>query len=310
MRSRMNGIVAWRERNRSSLTGQGTSSNRVRSGRVSPTASVNDAPHGGQIQLPTVALIRRGGIVEAVAHDDFAPGQRRTDDFAHELRAAGVHQEQFGFRRHRVVGVTVLERVADFLADGRAARLAKHAHGVAPFPQLVRPAAKPACVLPLPSVPSNVMNKPFIREWKTFNIEHSTSNVQCRHWMLGVECWMFDVLSTFFSFGPLGESSITQPFAFNSSRIASLRLKSFALRAACRCFEQRENLRRRFSLLRLAPMPKTEFTRLPRGQSGRRLRAAFKELSANASVRFAHPIKHRGPRGGNVQVIVERVGEA
>ena len=36
----------------------------------------------------------------------------------------------------------------------------------------------------------------------------------------------------FFNFGPLGESSITQPFDFNSSRISSLRLKSFALRAA------------------------------------------------------------------------------
>jgi hypothetical protein len=36
----------------------------------------------------------------------------------------------------------------------------------------------------------------------------------------------------FFNRGPLGVSSMTQPLAFNSSRMASERLKSFALRAA------------------------------------------------------------------------------
>ena len=41
-----------------------------------------------------------------------------------------------------------------------------------------------------------------------------------------------DSFQIFFSFGPFGVSSMTQPFAFNSSRMASDFLKSFALRAA------------------------------------------------------------------------------
>ena len=100
-----------------------------------PDGEVNDALHCGKVELAPVALIRRGGIVEAIADDDLTTSERRTDEFAHQLRAAGVHQQQLGFPRHRVIIFAVLQRVADFLADGRAAGLARDAHRVAKLAQ-------------------------------------------------------------------------------------------------------------------------------------------------------------------------------
>ena len=82
-----------------------------------------------QIELPAVALIRGGGIVEAIAEDDFAGGKRGPDDFADELRAAGVHQEQLGFGGQTAVGIAVLEEMTDFLAGRCAAGFAQQAHG-------------------------------------------------------------------------------------------------------------------------------------------------------------------------------------
>ncbi len=88
-----------------------------------------------EIELASVALVSRGRIVEAVAKDDLPGGQRGADDFADELSAAGVEKEQLGLGGHRVVGLAVLERVSDFLADGRAARLSQDARSTAQFAQ-------------------------------------------------------------------------------------------------------------------------------------------------------------------------------
>src|SRR4051812_43682378 len=48
-----------------------------------------------EIEFATIALIRGGRIVEAIAQYNFTRGKGRADDFAYELRAAGVHQQQF-----------------------------------------------------------------------------------------------------------------------------------------------------------------------------------------------------------------------
>ena len=73
------------------------------------------------------------------------------------------------------------------------------------------------------------------------------------------------MVQIFFSFGPLGVSSMTQPLAFNSSRIASARLKSFALRAACRA-SSKARISAGISASDFVPMPRTESTFVPRGQ--------------------------------------------
>ena len=91
---------------------------------------VNDGFDHFQIELAPVALVGSGRIVKAIAHNNLSGGQRRTNDFADELRAAGVHQKQFRLGSHGFVFSAVLERVADFLADGRAARFANGADGM------------------------------------------------------------------------------------------------------------------------------------------------------------------------------------
>ena len=73
-----------------------------------PNREINHGLHLVQVELATVALVSGGRVVEAVAQDDFAGRERRADDFQHELRAAGVHQEQFGFRHHHFVGRMML----------------------------------------------------------------------------------------------------------------------------------------------------------------------------------------------------------
>ena len=99
-----------------------------------PRVADGEINHGfdvREIKFATVALIRGGGIVKAVAHDDFAGGEGRADEFADDLRTAGVHQEQLGLGGHRMVVQAVLEGVADFFADGRAAGFAQRADFVA-----------------------------------------------------------------------------------------------------------------------------------------------------------------------------------
>ena len=96
---------------------------------------IDDVLHGLQIELSTVALIRGGGIVEAVTDDDLTAREGGADDFADELGATGVHEQQLGLAGHGRVGVAVLERVADFLADGRAAGFAEDLHRVSPLLQ-------------------------------------------------------------------------------------------------------------------------------------------------------------------------------
>src|SRR5262249_21409459 len=60
------------------------------------------------------------------------------DDFADELSAAGVHEEQFRFGCHGLICLAVLEGVADFLADGRATRFAQQLDGPAERAQALR----------------------------------------------------------------------------------------------------------------------------------------------------------------------------
>ena len=53
----------------------------------------DDGFHFFQIQLAPEALIRRGGIVKAVAQNYFTISERRTNNFADNLRATGIHQQ-------------------------------------------------------------------------------------------------------------------------------------------------------------------------------------------------------------------------
>lgn len=93
--------------------------------------NVNDGFYHLEVQLATVALIRRGGIVEAIAQNDFSSGEGWANDFADELRAAGVHEKQFCLGSHSLVLSAMFERVANFFADGSAAGLANRANGEA-----------------------------------------------------------------------------------------------------------------------------------------------------------------------------------
>src|ERR1017187_7657089 len=62
-----------------------------------------------------------------------------------------------------------------------------------------RSANNSTCVdLPQPSVPSKVINRVFMQELETFNIQC------CENWMFGVRCWMFDVFSNLLQLWPLG----------------------------------------------------------------------------------------------------------
>src|SRR4029077_2545367 len=83
--------------------------------------NINDGFYHLEIQLATVALVRRGGIVEAIAYDNFSNGEGWANDLAHELRAAGVHEKQFCLGSHSLVLSAMFERVANFFADGSAA---------------------------------------------------------------------------------------------------------------------------------------------------------------------------------------------
>jgi hypothetical protein len=85
---------------------------------------VNDGFHHLEIQLATVALVRSGRIVESIADDNFSGGESGANDLTDKLSSAGVHQKQFCLGSHRFVLSAVLERVANFFADGSAARLA------------------------------------------------------------------------------------------------------------------------------------------------------------------------------------------
>jgi len=152
--------------------------------------NVNHRLHFLQIQLAAVALIRRGGIVETVAHDDLSGGEGGADDFADELGAAGVHQQQLSLGGHRVVLKTVLECVADLLANGRAARFAMRAHAIAergePFDEQPHLRGLAAAFR---AFEADEEAFHFITG-KTFNAQHSTSKIEAfavGHWVLNVE---------------------------------------------------------------------------------------------------------------------------
>jgi hypothetical protein len=83
------------------------------------------------IESAAMDLIGDGGIEKAVAEDNLAGGEGGTDDLTDELGAAGVEEEKLGLGGHVLIGFAVLEGVADFFADGGAARFAQNAHGAA-----------------------------------------------------------------------------------------------------------------------------------------------------------------------------------
>ena len=66
-------------------------------------------------------------IVKPVAQYNFTCLERRTNDFPHELGAAGVHEQELRLGSHGAVLFAVLEGVADFLADRSAAGFAQEA---------------------------------------------------------------------------------------------------------------------------------------------------------------------------------------
>src|SRR6185503_862041 len=53
----------------------------------------NHAADGLEVEPAAVTLIGDRGVVEPVAENDFARAQGRTNNFAHELGAAGVHEQ-------------------------------------------------------------------------------------------------------------------------------------------------------------------------------------------------------------------------
>src|SRR6202012_4543857 len=85
--------------------------------------------------------------------------------------------------------------------------------------------------LPLPSVPSKVMKSPFMKKGQrnilsgAYLLFHQLTFLRRKQGahVLGVRPF----LQSFFNFGPFGVSSMAQPLAFSSSRMASARLKSF-----------------------------------------------------------------------------------
>ena len=115
------------------------------------------------------------------------------------------------------------------------------------------------------------------------------------------------VVQSFFNFGPLGESSMIQPLVFNSSRMASLRLKSFALRAACRA-SIKAMISAGASTSVAVPMPSTESI-LSHVANAVAARAGFNEFSARRLLHLAHPTRHDRPRLRDIQIIVQRGGK-
>src|SRR5947208_573844 len=62
---------------------------------------VESSDHFGP-QLTAIPLIRHAGVVEAVAHHDFASGERRPHHFFEVLRPSRVHQRELGEGRQGV----------------------------------------------------------------------------------------------------------------------------------------------------------------------------------------------------------------
>ena len=79
-----------------------------------------------EVEPATVALIHDGRVKESIAQNNFAGIERRANDFPHELRARGVHEQQLRFGSHVAIRGAVLEKMADFLADRSAAGFAQN----------------------------------------------------------------------------------------------------------------------------------------------------------------------------------------
>jgi hypothetical protein len=79
--------------------------------------------------------------VEAVANDDFAALEGRSDDFLHVLRATGGEKKKLRLGDKTVSLRGVLQKMADLVARGRAAWFAR---GEARMPGLLQPCGKAA----------------------------------------------------------------------------------------------------------------------------------------------------------------------
>jgi len=69
-----------------------------------------------------VSLIDGGGVVEAVRHDPFPPGEGRMDEMSDQLGATGSKEEEFGLRLHVIAVGIVFEEMPDFLSHRGTAR--------------------------------------------------------------------------------------------------------------------------------------------------------------------------------------------
>ena len=113
---------------------------------------------------------------------------------------------------------------------------------------------------------------------------------------------------TFFSFGPLGVSSIIQPLAFNSSRMASRAFEILRLARGLSGFEQGASISAGASVSAAAAMPRTELTR-SQAASADAASADPSVFSARRRLVSRHPVEHGRPGRGDVQVLVQRRGE-
>ena len=134
-----------------------TSSRKVRSG-LSPAAQRSSSAMRAAVDAAAAALVGEAGIGEAVGEHRGAARQRRRDEFAHQLRARGEHQQQFGLGAQRPRRIQ--QQLADRLAAGRAARLARQ-HDLEAARRPARRASPSSTVdLPAPSPPSIEISSP------------------------------------------------------------------------------------------------------------------------------------------------------
>ena len=64
---------------------------------------LGDGLHKIKRELPSMPLVGVGGIKKTVAQDKFAGLKSGTNDFTHELGAAGIHEQKLSLRSHEMV---------------------------------------------------------------------------------------------------------------------------------------------------------------------------------------------------------------
>src|SRR5205807_5277461 len=83
-------------------------------------------------ELARDALVNRGRIKKTVGDHDRSFFERRLNRFADELTATRFEKQHLRLRCHGKTLRSKLEEIANFLADGGAAGLARDEHGYAP----------------------------------------------------------------------------------------------------------------------------------------------------------------------------------